>query len=41
MIRPSCASIASDFVEQGFEPVVGLCWLLSPNHRESPQLTLH
>jgi hypothetical protein len=32
MIHPSCASIASNFVDQGFEPVVGLCWLLSPDH---------
>jgi hypothetical protein len=24
MIRPSCASIALDFVDQGFEPVVRL-----------------
>jgi hypothetical protein len=38
MIRPSCASVASDFVDQGLEPVVGLCWLLSPDHRGPPQL---
>jgi hypothetical protein len=38
MIRPSCASIASDLVDQGLEPVVSLSWLLSPDHRESPQL---
>jgi hypothetical protein len=41
MIRPSCASIASDFVDQGLEPVVGLCWLLSPDHREPPQFAFH
>jgi hypothetical protein len=29
MIRPSCASIASDLVDEGLEPVVGLSWLLS------------
>jgi hypothetical protein len=41
MIRPSCDSIASYFVDQGLEPVVGLCWLLSPDHRKSPQLAFH
>jgi hypothetical protein len=41
MIRPSCASVASDFVDQGLEPVVGLSWLLSPDHREPSQLALH
>jgi hypothetical protein len=41
MIRPSCAPVASDFVDQGLEPVVGLCWLLSPDHREPPQLAFH
>ena len=41
MIRPSCASIASDLVDEGFEHVVGLCWLLSPDHRESSQLAFH
>jgi hypothetical protein len=41
MIRPSCTPIASDFVDQGLEPVVGLCWLLSPDHREPPQLAFH
>jgi hypothetical protein len=29
MICPSCT------------PVVSLCWLLSPNHGESPQLAFH
>jgi hypothetical protein len=41
MIRPSCASIASDLVDQGLEPVVGLCCLFSPDHGESPQLAFH
>jgi hypothetical protein len=41
MIRPSCASVASDLVDQGLEPVVGLCWLLSPDHREPSQLAFH
>jgi hypothetical protein len=27
MICPSCASIASDLVDQGLEPVVSLSWL--------------
>jgi hypothetical protein len=41
MIRPSCASVALYFVDQGFEPDVGLCWLLSPDQRKSPQLAFH
>ena len=41
MICPSCASIASNLVDEGLEPVVGLSWLLSPDHRESPQLAFH
>jgi hypothetical protein len=41
MIRPSCASIASNFVDQGFELVVSLCWLLSLDHHEPPQLAFH
>jgi hypothetical protein len=41
MIRTSCASIASDLVDEGLEPVVGLSWLLSPDHRKSPQLAFH
>ena len=36
VVCPSCASIAPNFVDQGLEPVVRLCWLLSPNHREPP-----
>jgi hypothetical protein len=36
MIRPSCASLASDLVDQGLEPIVGLSWFLSPDHDESP-----
>ena len=35
------ASIAPYFVDQGLEPVVCLCWLLSPDHRESSQLAFH
>jgi hypothetical protein len=27
MIRPSCAPVALDFVNKGFEPVVCMCWL--------------
>jgi hypothetical protein len=41
MVRPSCASIASNLVDQGLEPVVGLCWLLSPDHHKSSQLAFH
>jgi hypothetical protein len=41
MVRSSCASIASNLVDQGLEPVVGLCWLFSPDHGESPQLAFH
>jgi hypothetical protein len=41
MIRPSYTSIASNFVDKGLEPVVRLCWLLSPYHGESPQLAFH
>jgi hypothetical protein len=41
MVRPSCAFIASNIVDEGLEPVVGLCWLLSPDHCESPQLAFH
>ena len=41
MIRPSCASIASNLVDEGLEPVVGLSWLLSPDHCKSPQLAFY
>jgi hypothetical protein len=41
MIHLSYASVASDLVDQGLEPIVGLRWLLSPDHREPPQLALH
>jgi hypothetical protein len=41
VIRPSCASIASNLVHQGLEPVVCLSWLLSPFHGESPKFTFH
>jgi hypothetical protein len=41
MIRPSCASIASNFVDKGFEPIVRLCWLFSHYHSKSPQLAFH
>ena len=41
MVRPSCASIAPNLVGQGLEPVVCLCWLLSPDHREPSQLAFH
>jgi hypothetical protein len=41
LIRPSCASIASDLVDEGLEPVVSLSWLLSPDHRKSPQLAFY
>jgi hypothetical protein len=41
MIRPSCASVASDLVDKGLEPVVSLSWLLSPDHGKSPQLAFH
>jgi hypothetical protein len=41
MIRPPCASIVSGLVDEGLEPVVGMSWLLSPDHRESPQLAFY
>lgn len=41
MIRPSCASIASDFVHQGLESVVRFSWLLIPLHDKPPQLAFH
>jgi hypothetical protein len=41
MICPSYDSVASYFVDQGLEPVVGLRWLLSPDHLKSPQLAFH
>jgi hypothetical protein len=41
MIHPSCTPVPSDFVDQGLEPVVGLCWLLSPDHGKSLQLAFH
>jgi hypothetical protein len=41
MIRPSCAPVASNLVDQGLEPVVGLSWLLSPDHHEPTQLAFH
>jgi hypothetical protein len=41
MICPSCTPVALDFVDKGLEPVVCLCWLFSPYHRESPQLAFH
>jgi hypothetical protein len=33
--------VASDFFDQGIEPVVGLRGLLSPDHREPPQFAFH
>jgi hypothetical protein len=41
MIRPSCASITLDLVDQGLEPVVSLSWLLSPDHRKSLELAFY
>jgi hypothetical protein len=41
VVRPSCASIAPNLVDQGLEPVVRLCWLLSPDHCEPSELTFH
>jgi hypothetical protein len=41
VVRPSCTSIAPNLVDQGLEPVVCLCWLLSPDHREPSQLAFH
>jgi hypothetical protein len=41
MIHPSCASLASDLVDQCLEPVVGLCWLLSLDHRGPSQFAFH
>jgi hypothetical protein len=41
VVRPSRASIASNLVDEGLEPVVGLCWLLSPDHHKSSQLAFH
>jgi hypothetical protein len=41
VVRPSRASIAPDFVDQGLEPVVRLRWLLSPDHCEPSQFAFH
>ena len=41
MVRPSRASIAPYFVDEGLEPVVRLGWLLSPDHCESPKFAFH
>ena len=41
MVRPSRASIAPYFVDEGLEPVVRLGWLLAPDHCESPKFALH
>jgi hypothetical protein len=41
MVRPSHALIAPNLVDQGLEPVVRLCWLLSPHHSEPSQLAFH
>jgi hypothetical protein len=41
VVRPSRASIAPDFVDQGLEPVVRLGWLLPPDHCEPSQFALH
>jgi hypothetical protein len=41
MIYLSCTPVASNFVDKGLEPVVCLCWLFSPYHHETPQLTFH
>jgi hypothetical protein len=41
VVRPSCASIASNSIDQGLEPVVGLCWLFSPDHGKSSQFAFH
>ena len=41
MVCPTRASIAPYLVDEGFEPVVRLGWLLPPYHRESPEFSLH
>ena len=41
MVRPSRASIAPYFVDEGLEPVVRLGWLLPPYHSESPEFAFH
>jgi hypothetical protein len=41
VVRPSRAPIAPNLVDQGLEPVVRLCWLLSPDHSEPSQLAFH
>jgi hypothetical protein len=41
MIHPSCASVASDLVHQGLEPVVRVGWLFTPVHGKPPWLAFH
>jgi hypothetical protein len=41
MICSSCTPIASNLVDKGLEPIVGLSWLFSPYHGEPPQLAFH
>ena len=41
MVRPSRASIAPYFVDEGLEPVVRLGWLLAPDHCEYSKFALH
>ena len=41
MVRPSRASVAPYFVDEGLEPVVCLGWLLAPYHCKSPELALY
>jgi hypothetical protein len=40
VVRPSRASIAPYFVDEGLEPIVRLGWLLAPDHCESPKFAL-
>jgi hypothetical protein len=41
MVRPSRASVAPYFVDEGLEPVVCLGWLLAPYHCKSPKLAFY
>jgi hypothetical protein len=41
VVRPSRAPIAPNLFDQGLEPVVRLCWLLSLDHSKPSQLAFH
>jgi hypothetical protein len=41
VVRPTRASVAPYFIDEGLEPVVRLGWLLAPYHHESPKFAFH